>query len=141
MVKKEVGSRIRNIRKSLSLNQKEFGKRLNISDASLSEIETGKFKPGFDVLMNLVKEFNANLYYVFLGKGEMFLDPAISLPGRIDQYAVNVDHVRKFLYHFERSPFIQYAILSHFRQLIIENSKVISQDLDEHEKKQVDQSQ
>ncbi|MFC2155927.1 helix-turn-helix domain-containing protein [Acidobacteriota bacterium] len=140
MVKKEVGSRIRNIRKAAKLNQKEFGKRLNISDASLSEIETGKFKPGFDVLMNLVNEFNANLYYVFLGKGEIFLDPAVSLPGRIEEFAVNVNHVRKFLYHFERSPFIQYAVLTQFREMLTKNSEVISQELDEYEKKQIDKT-
>ena len=138
MVKKEVGNRIRNIRKSVNLKQREFGKRLNISGASLSEIETGKFKPGFELLLNLVNEFNANLYYIFLGKGEMFLDPAVSLPGRIEEFAVNVNHVREFLYHFERSPFIQYAVLTNFRQMLIKNSEIISQDLEEYGKKQED---
>lgn len=140
MVKKEVGSRIRNIRKTLKLNQKEFGKRLTISDASLSEIETGKFKPGFDVLMNLVTEFNVNLYYVFFGKGEMFLDPTVSLSGRIEEFAVNVNHVRKFLYHFERSPFIQYAVLTQFREMLIKNKEIISQDLEGYEKKQTEKT-
>jgi transcriptional regulator with XRE-family HTH domain len=137
-MKKEVGNRIKNIRKSVNLNQREFGKRLNISGASLSEIETGKFKPGFDLLMNLVKEFNAKLDYVFFGKGEMFADRTLSLPGRIEEFAVNINDVHKFLYHFERSPFIQYSVLTHFREMLIKNSEIISQDLEEYEKKQVD---
>ena len=73
-----------------------------------------------------------------MGTGEMFLDPAVSLPGRIEEFAVNVNHVREFLYHFERSPFIQYAVLTHFRQILNKNSEIISQDLEEYEKKQED---
>ena len=57
-----VGNRIRQIRKSLNLKGKEFAPRLNISGPSLSELEKGKYYPNFEVLTNICREFNVNLY-------------------------------------------------------------------------------
>ena len=131
----EVGIRIRNIRKSLKLKQKEFVKKLLISDASLSDIENGKHKPNFDFLLNLAQEFNVNLDYVFFGKGEMFVDHALSLSGRIEEFAVNISDVRRFLYHFERSPIVQYAALTQFREILTRSSEAISKETEEYEKK------
>ena len=134
----EVGVRIRNIRKTLKLKQKEFVKKLHISDASLSDIENGKHNPNFDFLVNLAQEFNVNLDYVFFGKGEIFADHALSLPGRIEEFAVNVSDVRKFLYHFERSPFVQYAALTQFREIFTRSRETISNEIEEYEEKRED---
>ncbi|MCK5057074.1 MAG: helix-turn-helix transcriptional regulator [Candidatus Aminicenantes bacterium] len=132
----EVGTRIRNIRKAIKLKQKEFVTKLHIADTSLSDIENGKHNPNFDFLVNLAQEFNVNLDYVFFGKGEMFADRTLSLPGRIEEFAVNINDVRKFLYHFERSPFIQYSVLTHFREMLTRSSQTISKEIEEYEKKQ-----
>jgi len=134
----EVGVRVRNIRKALKLKQKEFVKKLHISDASLSDIENGKHNPNFDFLVNLAQEFNVNLDYVFFGKGEMFVDHTLSMSGRIEEFAVNVTDVRKFLYHFERSPIVQYAALTQFREILTRSSETISKEIEEYEKKQKD---
>jgi len=127
------GARIRQIRKQLNLRQKEFAEKLKISGPTLSEIETGKFKPGYDLLVNLVKEFNVNLYYVLFEEGDMFIDPIFSSYNRARRYAVNVDDVREFLYHFERSPFLQYFIMELYQKKMLAEKDLILRQIEENE--------
>jgi len=129
----ESGERIRQIRKKLNLKQKDFAERLNIAGPSLSEIETGKFKPGHDLLVKLTKEFNVNLYYVLFGEGDMFIDPIFSSYNRTRRYAVNVDDVRDFLYHFERSPMLQYFILSQYQAKMLSEKDLTKRQIGENE--------
>lgn len=130
----EIGIRIRNIRKSLQLSQRELSTKLDVSDSSLSEIETGRSKPGFDFIYKLGKLFNVNLYYLIYGEGDIFIDPLVSLSTRISRFAVNEADVRDFLYYFERSPSVQYAILSKYRELMIRDIDIISKEVERYEK-------
>ena len=129
------GERIRQIRKNLNLKQKEFAEKLKVSGPSLSEIESGKFKPGYDLLVNLAKEFNVNLYYVLFGEGDMFIDPVVSSYNRARKYAVNVDDIRDFLYHFERSPLLQYFIMSQYQSKMMAEKDIIVKQIEESESK------
>ncbi len=126
---KALGNRIKQIRKALRLRQVDFAKRLNMSGPSLSELETGKYKPGFDCLMTLATEFKVNLYYVFFGEGEMFFDGSQSFSGPSPLAADNED-VRKFLWYFERSSIIRYHVLSVFKSKLFDEEKNIARELD-----------
>jgi transcriptional regulator with XRE-family HTH domain len=122
----DIGKRIKKIRKTLNLNQKKFGEVLNISDTSLSEIENGKHKPAFDFLYNITKVYQVNLYYLFFGKGDMFIDMnSAPITSRIEDFAVNVDDVREFLQYFQQSPTLQYFILNHYRGKFFLNFKTL----------------
>lgn len=132
---KEIGFRIRKIRKVLRLKQKEFAAVLNMSDTYLSDIENGKQKPGFEIPGILAKEYNVNLNYMFFGKGKMFSDPILRISERIEDFAVNLDDVRRFIYYFERSPSFQYYIFNEFRVLLKTKKEIISRELEEYEKK------
>ena len=132
---KEIGFRIRKIRKVLRLKQKEFAAVLNMSDTYLSDIENGKQKPGFEVPGILAKEYNVNLNYVFFGTGKMFSDPIFRISERIEEFAVNLEDVRKFIYSFERSPSFQYYMYNEFRILLQTQREIISRELEEYEKK------
>ncbi len=129
------GERIREIRKELNLKQKEFAEKLNISVPSLSEIETGKYRPGFDFLVNISKELNVNLYYVLFGEGNMFIDPVTSSYTHVGNYAVNVDDVRDFLYNFERSPILQYFIMDQYKTRMQTGKDIIMRDIEENKTK------
>lgn len=135
MNKKEVGSRIRSIREALKLKQKEFCTKLNISDASLSELETGKYRPSFDFLNNLAKEYNANLYYMYFGKGKMFVDLAITSTVSEEDFVIDIEDVRKLYEHFEKSPYVQYSMLHHLRSLMLRQGDVVEKEIEEFEKK------
>ena len=129
------GERIKKIRKALNLKQKEFAERLNMSSPSLSEIETGKYKPGYDFLINISKEFNVNLYYVLFGEGDMFIDPILSSYRRVKEFAVNIEDVRDFLYYFERSSILQYFILNQFKTKMVMEKEPVLKEINEYESK------
>lgn len=135
MNEKEVGERIRNIRKKLNLKQGELGKVLNISDSTLSDIEKGKSRPTFDFLYNIVKLYNVNLYYILFGEGDMFLDPTISLFSRLAGFSANIEDVRSFLFYFERSPTIQYTTLTAFKAKLFREKDIIMSEVNEYEEK------
>ena len=117
---KETGfaDRLKAVRKSLRLKQKEFAERLKISGPALSEIESGKYKPGHDFFIKIAKEFEVNLYYLLFGEGDMFLDPMASYIRRVNTFAVNTPDVREFFHYFERSSLLQYLILAHFKLIM-----------------------
>lgn len=138
MNKKEVGSRIKSIREALKLKQKEFCTKLNISDASLSELETGKYRPSFDFLANIAKKYNANLYYIYFGKGKMFVDPAPVSTVSEEDFVISIDSVHKLYDHFEKSPYVQYSMLHHYRGLMIDKGEAIAKEIEMFEKKKQD---
>lgn len=72
----ELCYRIKNLRKALSMNQTEFGSKLEIAQSYLTNIETGK-RPVTDKIFKLIclqtwngKSVNEN--WLRTGKGEMF---------------------------------------------------------------------
>lgn len=129
------GSRIRLIRKTLKEKQIDFAKRLGISSASLSEIESGKYKPNYDFLVSIAREYGVNIYYLLFGEGKMFTDSTINHLRRARETAVNVEEVRRFLWYFERSPLVQYFILGHFRAILSKEQVSIDKEVEEYSKK------
>jgi transcriptional regulator with XRE-family HTH domain len=125
---KEIGKRIKNIRAALNLTQKSFSEKLNISKSSFSEIESGKYKPGLDIIVKLTKEFDVNLYYILLGEGDMFITPDLLSITQLKEYAVNEKHVREFLYYFRNSTTLQYYILSEFHSRMTKDKEIIRKE-------------
>ena len=69
---KEIGERLKKTRKALKLKQGPYAQKLEFSKTSISDYETGKKKPPFDMLVSLSRVFNVNLHYLLFGEGEMF---------------------------------------------------------------------
>jgi len=127
------GQRVKETRKRLKLMQKEFAEKLEIADTTLSDIETGKHKPGYDFYYNIVSVYNVNLYYLFFGKGEMFLNPnsfsqdfTFAIDG--DDSEISRD-VREFFHYFSRSKLVRYMILGYFRKILHSENEAISIDM------------
>jgi transcriptional regulator with XRE-family HTH domain len=127
-----LGDRVREVRQELELTQSEFGDRLNLSGAALSEIENDKYKPGHDFFLHMAKEFNVNLYYLFFGKGDMFIGIAEGSKEGAAHFVAKNSEVEKFLWHFERSPIVQYFILGQFRRFFQKEQKEIESDIKFH---------
>ena len=58
------GERLRRIRESKGLNQKELAKLVKLNPASISQIETDGRLPSFKVLIRLAKELNTTVGYL-----------------------------------------------------------------------------
>ena len=137
----EIGKRIKQIRKALNQTQEDFGKSIGMSKASLSEVETGKYKAGIELLEKLVKKYNVNLHFVITGEGDMFIPPTASSYARAVKFAVNLEDVRDFLYHFERSSILQYFILNQYKTRMMAEGDFIKSEIKEKESKQQEQKE
>lgn len=127
----ELISRLKAIRHALDLSQKEFAGHIKISAPSYSEIETGKYKPKFDVIQSIGKAFNVNLYYLLYGEGEMFIDPSHPFFKSTSGFLIKDHEVRKFFRYFEYSPMVQLMVLAHFRKILNTEKEAIEKEMAE----------
>ena len=66
-----VGERIKQVRVSFHLSQRDFCKKINIPQIRLSEIEKGKTNPSFSALQSIADVFSVSLDWLLLNKGQM----------------------------------------------------------------------
>jgi transcriptional regulator with XRE-family HTH domain len=128
-VLKDIGHRLQNIRKKIQLTQKDFAVEMEISGASLSEIEAGGSKPRIELYYNLTKKYNVNTDYLLHGKGEMFR--GASQPGTpgIEKEDEFREFLETFLDYFEKSRLVRYAMMTHFTTFLEENETLIEKNI------------
>lgn len=66
--------RLKKLRKELSLSQEAFGKRLGITGAGISKMESGDRSITEQMILAICREFNVNEDWLRNGIGNMFLD-------------------------------------------------------------------
>lgn len=81
-----MNERIKQIRKEFGLSQAEFGKRIGISDAAVSKLESGKNTPAETTIKLICKEFRISDVWILKGEGPMKLDERPSTDALVDQY-------------------------------------------------------
>lgn len=67
-----MNERIKQIRKSENLTLEKFGKRIGITAASCSNIESGKTNPSNQTIQAICKEFGCNEIWLRTGDGDPF---------------------------------------------------------------------
>ena len=65
VIKKMLGKKIKQIRKSKNLTQERLAEMIGIEVPSLSNIETGKFAPSVDTLEKLSRTLDVNLWELY----------------------------------------------------------------------------
>lgn len=123
------GERLRNVRQKLKLSQKDFAANLNVSGPALSEFENDKYRPGYEFFYLIVKNFKVNLYYLLFDEGEMFTETMGGLHARLAEAAASSKELRRFLYYLEKSPLVQYNMLSQFRRFYMDEKETIERDV------------
>ena len=68
-----LNTRLKAIRKSVLLSQEEFGKKLGITGAAISKIESGNRNVTEQMTLAIIREFDVNEQWLRTGEGEMFL--------------------------------------------------------------------
>lgn len=79
-----INERVRLVRKSLKMNQKEFGEKIIASQNYLSNIEIGQREVTEKIIKLICFEFNVNEEWLRTGKGEMFIQHTTF---SLDEYA------------------------------------------------------
>lgn len=70
----EIGDRIKLLRKTLNLSQTAVAKRIDIANASLSQLENNITKPSLNTIRELGVAYNVNANWLLTGEGEMFTE-------------------------------------------------------------------
>ena len=126
---KEIGLRIQIVRKKLNLLQKDFASSLDISNASLSEMEAGNAKPRFELIYNITKRYNVNLNYLLHGVGDIFMPNEISQQGTFEITPSHRAFFKEFFYYFNCSHLVRTAMMNYFRTYILEKESLIKKDI------------
>jgi DNA-binding XRE family transcriptional regulator len=128
---KEIGLRIQTVRRHLNYLQKDFAETLNISNASLSEIEAGHARPRFELIYNIIKVHHVNIMYLLYGEGEMFMEGAEPWEGKFDIEFTSEyrSFFRDLFFYFNHSQVVRSAVINYFRSYIIEKKDLIEKDI------------
>ena len=111
-----MNERIRELRKSLSLSQTEFGKRLGLKQTTIAGYETRGRVPIDAVISLICREFNVNKSWLRNGTGPMFNPPSRStLDALAAEYHLSAGAcalIRRFLELDEdiQQAFVDYAV-------------------------------
>ena len=68
-----MNERIKSLRKSLSMTQEEFSKRIGLSRNFIAQVEIGTKTPSDRTISDICREFNANEEWLWTGNGKMFI--------------------------------------------------------------------
>jgi transcriptional regulator with XRE-family HTH domain len=63
-----IGNNVRRLRKLHGLNQVEFANMVEVSQGSLSDIESGKSKPAVETVISIHERFGCSLEWLLCGK-------------------------------------------------------------------------
>lgn len=85
-----IGDRVKMIRDSLKLSQEEFGSKIGITRASISNIEKGLRNMSEQTLKSICREFNVNFFWLRDGNGDMFMEaPETIVDELADEYKLS----------------------------------------------------
>ncbi|QYR22228.1 helix-turn-helix domain-containing protein [Paenibacillus sp. sptzw28] len=63
-----IGERIKHIRKTHDLNQVAFAQMIGISQGTLSDLESNKFNPSVETMIQLHHKFSIDMNWLILGR-------------------------------------------------------------------------
>lgn len=83
--------RLKLVRKTLGLNQVEFGARIGIGGTAISKFESGVNAISDSIVLLVCREFNVNEHWLRTGAGEMFSASSSDLVSQLSrQYSLGL---------------------------------------------------
>jgi transcriptional regulator with XRE-family HTH domain len=106
-----IGSRLKEIRKSLKLKQPEFSAKLGVSQSFLSGVEQGSLKPSFQLLLSLYTIYNVNINWLLTGDEDIFSTSESSEKKRDIDFGIFQKETEELLYLVENVDFVRFHLL------------------------------
>ena len=129
-LRKEIGTRIRKIRKALGFTQAHMVSFFDIGRANYSRIEKGEIFPTSTTLNTLLREFNVSLNWLIADEGEMFLEKKkTGIKNRA--FGKYIDEINDLLFHLEKVPMVRHAVLGFFMEYKMNNQGVLQEILEQ----------
>lgn len=91
--------RIKDLRKSLKLNQTEFGEQIGATQAMITSYETGRVEPSASMIELICTKFHISKEWLVDGTGDMHDFPLEDdTPGKlVSKYMTSPDRVKKLM--------------------------------------------
>ena len=99
-----IGIRLKAIRKTLNLNQTDFGAHINLSQTTIGQYEKETRPITERVISQLVSEFHINEEYLRHGTGDMFIDQKPKLVRQLAEELALSDREQRLLLTFLEFP-------------------------------------
>ncbi len=131
----ELGNRVKKIRRELNISQKDFANKISISGSFLSEIESGKVKPGFDFFYNIAKECNVNPWFLLFGEGDMFREPKGTVSMEIKDPGNQIESVEDIFWYMNNSPMFRNTVTGFAAKYLLEYEPLIIKDMERYKNK------
>lgn len=131
-LKKDIGLRMRQIRKALGYTQEQMVAYFDIGRANYSRIEKGEVHPGATILHTLRTRFNVSLDWLISNNGKMFLKDREKKNDRVKiDFGHSTSEVLDLLETMDKVPMVKHAMLSFFLEYKLRNKKIIREVIDE----------
>jgi len=132
-----MGERIKVIRKTFQISQKDFAASLKMSACYLSEIEQGKGNnPGHSFFCKIAHTYNVSLNYLILGKGDIFLSRETKngeADSRLD--IDSLDTLEDMIWLLNNSSYFRHIMLGNASDFFVKNEKYIRISLEKSRRK------
>lgn len=125
----EMGQRLKLVRKSLNLQQKEMAVELGIPASYLSEIESGKGNPGPEFFNKLACEYNISMDYLVLGIGEMFIQKGVRIKRQEFDFSGEIDSLEKLIWLMETSTFFYSAVMADANRILLADESLVKRSI------------
>jgi transcriptional regulator with XRE-family HTH domain len=131
-LKKEIGIRIRKIRKALGYTQVQMVSYFEIGRANYSRLEKGEIFPSATLLNTLRREFQVSLDWLITDEGEMFFSKKqkAELVRRLNAGKYS-EEINELLFDMNKIPMIKHAVLEFYLEYKQKNSQIVQQLLEE----------
>jgi transcriptional regulator with XRE-family HTH domain len=124
-----VGGRLKIIRRISNKKQKEFAKELGISVTTLSDIETDKKNPSFNVLKALADTFEVNMNFIVSGEPPVYFDRRER--NLVSRYTFGDDtgQINDMLDYMARSLLVRRFVIAHAHNFVNHNRALVRADM------------
>jgi transcriptional regulator with XRE-family HTH domain len=126
-LRKEIGMRMRKLRKALGYTQEQMVSYFDIGRANYSRIEKGEIFPGAAILNTLKIEFDVSLDWLITDEGQMFHHRREGKSEREEQvdFGTYSGEVRELLVYMDKVPMVKHAVLGFFLEYKMKNQDYI----------------
>ena len=107
MVYEGLNERIKELRAALKLSQRQFARRILVSQTLINEIETGKYKVNLRTVHLIASQLNVNIEWLKKGTGEMFHDAPLD---------ARLEHIIEIFHRLDRP--LQDYLLAQSKELL-----------------------